>query len=80
MYIISRHIAGITLNPKEQLLDEEGNIKKFDTPRQARDFLVNNGMREEGIGYSVFIGTEENNDMFTYRTPKYFDEITKAKE
>lgn len=57
-YVISRFQEGISLNPREFILNELGNLKKFDTTQQAEDFLIEAGIPEEAINESIFIDDE----------------------
>ena len=50
MFVISRFINGITLNPKEYILTEEsGEVAQFKTEDDALMFLKNNGAEIESI-------------------------------
>ena len=40
MYTIHRHQEGITLNPREYILDEKDNVMKFTTKDEALKFLI----------------------------------------
>jgi hypothetical protein len=59
MYVISRFQEDISLNPREFVLDENNEVIKFDTAKQAEDFLINAGIPEEYINKSIFIDEEE---------------------
>ena len=39
MFVITRFIEGICLNPKEYILDDNGLIKEFPTPEDAVQYL-----------------------------------------
>lgn len=52
--IVGRHINGITLNPLEWLLDDDGNIMYFDSEADAKDFLIRNGIPDDELEYFVF--------------------------
>lgn len=39
-YAISRYINGVRLNEKEFALDEEHNVRLFDSFQAAKDFLL----------------------------------------
>jgi hypothetical protein len=58
-YVISRFQEGISLNPREFVLDENDEVIKFDTEEQAEDFLIEAGIPEEAINESIFIDDEE---------------------
>ena len=38
-YIVYRHINGVSINGREYLLDDDGNIKEFESERKAKIFL-----------------------------------------
>ena len=57
-YVISRFQEGISLNPREFILNELGNLKKFDTEEEAKHFLINAGVDEDDINESIFIDDE----------------------
>ena len=46
MIEIGRFIDGISLNGLEWLLDDEGNVLKFNSKDDAMDFLRDNGFDE----------------------------------
>jgi hypothetical protein len=46
--LIGRHEEGITLNPLEYLLDApNGKVLEFDTKDQAKDYLRQQGIKDE---------------------------------
>ena len=47
--IIGRHINGITLNPLEYVLDEDGELMVFETQDKAKDFLREHGFDDEDV-------------------------------
>ena len=49
MYIISRFEEGICLNEKEYVLDDNGEVIKFNTKQEALYFLNENGDSEVEI-------------------------------
>ena len=57
-YVISRFQEGISLNPREFVLDENDEVIKFDTEEQAEDYLIGAGVSEEAINESIFIDDE----------------------
>lgn len=65
MFVISRFINGITLNPKEYILTEEdGEVAQFETENDAFLFLKNNGAEIDSIdelwdSYGMQIEREE---------------------
>lgn len=70
-YIISKFINDISLNPREFLLDDQGEIKEFSSKRDALAYLLLLGVEESEIGYSIFIGTSSQPDILTYDTDEY---------
>jgi len=69
MYVIARHIHGIILNPKEYALDDNGEVKKFETPEKAMEFLAIKEPDLRGVpiddladDYGVFIELERGSD------------------
>ena len=59
MYVISRFQEGVSLNPREFILDKKGNLKKFKTAEKAEDFLLKAGVQKASINESIFIDDEE---------------------
>ena len=57
-YVISRFQEGISLNPREFVLDERGNLMKFDTVELAKNFLIKAGIPITAINESIFIDDE----------------------
>jgi len=59
MIISGRHIDGITINPLEYLLDENGEVMKFIDEEEAKRFFRGQGLADEDICWIVFetIGT-----------------------
>ena len=54
---IGRYEENITLNPKEYVLDDKGNIKEFETIKEAKKFLRDKGLNDfRGIDFD---GVEE---------------------
>lgn len=58
--IISRFQYGVSLNSREYVLDDKGNLKKFNSDEDARAFLIKTGFKEEDINERVFIDDEED--------------------
>jgi len=54
MVIVGRHVNGITINPLEYVLDEDGDVMEFNTKKEAVEFLMDNGITDEEIQYLVF--------------------------
>lgn len=52
--IIGRHINGITLNPLEYVLDDNGDLIVFETEDKAKSFLREHGFDDEDMEYLVF--------------------------
>jgi hypothetical protein len=42
--VVGRHINSITLNDLEYLLDDDGEIKEFNSEKEAKTFLKQNGI------------------------------------
>jgi hypothetical protein len=58
-YIISRFQEGISLNPREFVLDENDELMKFETYDEAKEFLLEAGIDESEIDNGVYIDEEE---------------------
>ena len=54
MVIVGKHINGITLNPLEYLLDDEGQTMEFENEATAKKFLRGKGLTDEEIESLVF--------------------------
>lgn len=52
--VVGRHINGITLNPLEYLLDEEGDPLIFESEGSAKKYLAEKGFTEEDMYWMVF--------------------------
>ena len=52
--IVGRHINGITINPSEYLLQDDGRLMVFAEKEVAKQFLYDNGFTNEDIEYLVF--------------------------
>lgn len=52
--VVGRHIDGITLNPLEYLLDDEGDLMTFDSEEQAKLYLKSQGFSDDEIYWMVF--------------------------
>lgn len=48
-YAIGRPIEGVTLNGKEYVLDDDGELMTFDSAEDALDFLKACGLTDEDI-------------------------------
>lgn len=46
---VGRHINGITINPLEYLLDDEGELMTFESEEKAKEFLAEKGFAEEDM-------------------------------
>lgn len=57
MIIVAKHIENISLNDLEYLLDDEGNIKYFNSKDEAVEFLIDAGADEDDIEFFKFIDT-----------------------
>lgn len=51
---VGRHINGITINPLEYLLDDEGDLMTFESEEKAKEFLAEKGYTEEDMYWMVF--------------------------
>lgn len=58
--IVGRHIEGITINPLEYLLDDEGELVVFESEEQARQHLIKNGYSKDDLYWIVFEEVEDN--------------------
>ena len=43
--VISRHINGITLNPREYLLDKKDRVLEFESVEKAKQYLRRRGVK-----------------------------------
>ena len=56
MIIIYKHPHGVTLNPKEYLLDNDDEVLRFKSEEEARKHLSDNGINDAeafGIHFEV---------------------------
>ena len=44
--VISRHINGITLNPREYLLDKKDRVLEFESVEKAKQYLRRRGVKK----------------------------------
>ena len=51
---VGRHVDGITINPLEYLLDDEGELMVFENEEAAKDFLKGKGFTDDDIYWLVF--------------------------
>jgi hypothetical protein len=51
---IARNINGITINPHEYILDENGDIRFFTDEEAAKNFLLEHGFNDEQISWMHF--------------------------
>ena len=49
MIIIGRHQEGVTLNPLEYILNEDGSVKKFSSEKEAKDFLLSKDIPADAL-------------------------------
>jgi len=49
MYLIGRHINGISLNPLEYVLNEDETVMEFDTKEKALKFYLDAGGNQKDI-------------------------------
>ena len=54
MIRIGRHIEGITINPLEYLLDDNGKIMLFGCEEEAKEFLSSHGITEDEMYWLIF--------------------------
>ena len=59
MVIVGRHINGITINPLEFILDDNGEVMGFENEEAARVFLKKQGFTDEDMDWLVFV-TEDD--------------------
>lgn len=52
--VVGRHIEGITLNPIEYLLDDEGDLMTFESEEEAKEYLKEEGFSDDDIYWMVF--------------------------
>ena len=55
MIIVGRHINGITINPLEYLLDDDGNEMEFTSKAAAQKFLKEHGFTDDDIYWLTFV-------------------------
>ncbi len=54
--IVGRPVGGITVNGElEFLLDDSGEIRVFDSPEQAKSFLIANGVDAEELRHMTIM-------------------------
>lgn len=56
---VGRHIDGVTINPLEYLLDDEGELMVFGSEEAAKDFLKGKGFTDDDIYWLVFEEVKE---------------------
>ena len=54
MVIIGRHINGITINPLEYLLDDNGDVMEFNSNESAKSFFREQGFMDDEIDWFIF--------------------------
>jgi hypothetical protein len=54
MVNVGRYIHGVTLNPREYLLDNDGEVMEFETEKAAKTFLKEKGFMEDDLEGLVF--------------------------
>ena len=59
-YVIGRYVGTTTLNGKEYVLDDDGNVMKFTTEELAIKFLTEAGFPELTDDSNIFIDEKEN--------------------
>ena len=58
--MVGRHMNGITLNPLEFVLNDDGDVMMFDTVQEAKDFLTSHEVAENEMKYLYFVDEEGN--------------------
>lgn len=53
-YGLGRFINGICLNPLEFVLDDDGNVREFDSPEEVKQFAVDNGAHLDEFDDSIY--------------------------
>jgi len=54
--VVARPINGITLNGElEFLLDDDGEVRMFDSPEQAKSFLASAGVKPEELRHMTIM-------------------------
>ena len=54
--IVARPVNGITLNSDlEFLLDDAGKVRVFDSPEEAKSFLITSGVDAEGLRHMTIM-------------------------
>ena len=61
-YVISRFQYGVTLNPREFILNTNNTLKKFGSYEKAKQFLLKAGYYEKDIDNSIYIDDEKEID------------------
>lgn len=51
---VGRHVNGITINPLEYLLDDEGDLMTFESEETAKEFLAEKGFSKDDMYWMVF--------------------------
>jgi hypothetical protein len=54
MVIVGKHINGITINPLEYLLDDDGEVMEFDTEKSAKTYLRDRDFTDDDLFDLVF--------------------------
>ena len=68
MIIVGRHINGITINPLEYLLDDNGDEMLFENEEKAMDFLKENGYADDEMEWFTFQDIDELTSEHTEET------------
>ena len=55
MVLVGRHINGITINPLEFILDDNGEVMGFENEEAARVFLKKQVFTDEDMDWLVFV-------------------------
>jgi len=63
MKIIYRYQYGISLNPREYILNDDGTLKEFEDDNEAKCFLLCAGYELEDIDENVFIEDKDESNI-----------------
>ena len=62
MVAVGRHINGITINPLEYIINEDGDVMTWNDEGEAMLWLVEHGATEDDMYWFVFKDVEELHD------------------
>lgn len=58
-YCIYRYPEGVVLNPREYVLDDEGQVMYFGNETEAKAYLMMQGIPPKDIGHGIYIEEEK---------------------